>query len=417
MDISARSFLTTGVSLTAATAIAFTPLAIASNHHKVPVPAITVADLRLAVSADDIRAFIVDLQEVLDDATTTVAAAAGIPGQTLIGVVDNIVTTINTVFTGLVDATDNQTIEALLTVLQTFSADAFEMLAENLGRINPVIITTTAQVGELLTSALTGSLHNILTAVVNVVNDPLSAANYAGLVTAGLASGQLLTDNGLEAVQSLGDAAFDIAEISLDEFTFQFNNFAVNGIGAVLTVLGDASNNAVLEAVLDAVHALAIAPAIAVFNLGSGVLNTALTTAQAGFDVLFDGPTGIVTSTGNPAQSALTAGAVESVENRPASAPEDDEVIDEAPTDSAPTDSAPTDSALETDAPITDAPIDEAVAEEETVTDEVDPATDEVPADEDLPRPTAAAEPAKTIEADADADSAVSDTAASQAQP
>lgn len=54
--------------------------------------------------------------------------------------------------------------------------------------INPVITTTTttAQVGELLTSALTGSPQNVLVAVAKVVNDPLSLESYAGLFTAGI---------------------------------------------------------------------------------------------------------------------------------------------------------------------------------------------------------------------------------------
>lgn len=307
MDISARSYLTAGISLTAATAIAFAPLAVPESHTRVPIPHVTVSDLQLAVSPADIDALVADLQGVLDDATNTVTDLVGIPGQTLIGVVDNIVTLIDTVFTGLIDSTDNQTIEALLSVLQTFSADAFEMLAENLGRINPVITTTTAQVGDLLTSALTGSLQNILIAVVNVVDDPLSLASYAGLVTAGVAGGQLLVGTGLQAVQGLGDAGFDIAGIAVDEVMFQFNNFAIDGIGALLTELGDASGNAVVEAVLGAVQGLAIAPAVAVFNLGSGVVDTVLTTAHAGFDVLLDGATVMVDSTGNAIRSAITA--------------------------------------------------------------------------------------------------------------
>jgi hypothetical protein len=91
------------------------------------------------------------------------------------------------------------------------------MLHENLSLINPVITTTTARVGELVTSALTGSLQNILIAAVDVASNPLSPASYAGLLTSGVASGQLLVGNGLKVIQSIGGGGFDIAGIALKE--------------------------------------------------------------------------------------------------------------------------------------------------------------------------------------------------------
>ena len=271
------SCLTAGFTLTAATAIALTPLVSWQSHPSVTIPEVAVSDVRLTVSPADIEAFIASVQAVLDDATTTVQGVAGIPGQTLIGLVNNnILTLIDDVFTGLIDATDNPTLVDSLTTLKTLTYDAFVMLGVNLGRINPVITATTGQVGELLTSALTGSLQNILIAVANVVNDPLSPVSYAGLLTAGVASGQLLAGNGLEAIQRLGDGGFEIAGIALDEVTFQFNN-AVSGLSALATQVGNASGNSVIEAVIAAVRSLAVAPAVAVFNLGSSTIGTVAT--------------------------------------------------------------------------------------------------------------------------------------------
>ena len=327
VDISARSYLTAGASLAAATALAFAPLAMPPHHPTVPVPHVTVPELRLAVSPADIEAFVADLQAALDNATTTVADVAGIPGQNLIGVVDNIVTLIDDVFTGLIDATANQTLVASLTILKTLSVDAFAKLSENLGLINPVITTTAAQVGELLTTALTGSLQNMLVAAVNVVNDPLSPASYAGLLTAGVASGQLLVGNGLRAVQAVGDGLFDIAGIALSEVTFQLNN-AAGGISELLTQLGEASDNTIVEAVLGAVRGLVIAPAVAVFNLGSGVAGAVLTTAHAGFDVLLESATSIVDPTRSdsavPEEVPLTAATAEVVTAEASTGPSDD---------------------------------------------------------------------------------------------
>ena len=114
-----------------------------------------------------------------------------------------------------------------------------------------------------------------------MVNDPLSAASYAGLLTAGVASGQLLAGNGLEAIQRLGDGGFEIAGIALDEVTFQFNN-AVSRLSAVATQLGNASGNSFIAAVIAAVRSLAVAPAVAVFNLGSSTIGTVLATRTPG---------------------------------------------------------------------------------------------------------------------------------------
>ncbi|MGE0221509.1 MAG: hypothetical protein AB7S95_37950, partial [Mycolicibacterium sp.] len=224
MQISVRSYLTAGLAFTTAGAIALAPLAIPQSPPAVTIPHVAVPDIRLTVTPADIETFVAALQEVLDEATATVAAVAGIPGQTVVSVVNGIVALINTVFTGLIDATDSETLVALLTVLRTLSSDAFAKLAENVGLANPVITATTTQVGELVTSAVTGTLQSVLIAVVNVVNDPLSFANYAGLLTAGVAGGQLLAGNGLAAVQAVGDAGYTLTGIALSEVTFQLNN-------------------------------------------------------------------------------------------------------------------------------------------------------------------------------------------------
>ncbi len=141
MGISVRSYLTAGGSLTAATAIAFTPPTIPANHHPVELPRVAVADVQLTVTPADIEALIADVQAVHHENITGAADVVGIPGQSLIGTVDNIVRTIDTVFGGLIGATGNQTIAASLTILKTLSHDAFAMLAENLGLINPAITT------------------------------------------------------------------------------------------------------------------------------------------------------------------------------------------------------------------------------------------------------------------------------------
>ena len=364
MELSARSFVTAGVALTAASAVAFTPVAIPGRAVSIPgvaAPIVSMPDVRLAVSAADLEAFFAGVQAVLARSTAGAADLTGVPGQNLIGVVDDVVTLIDTVFTGLIDSTNDQTLVASLTILKTLSVDAFAMLSENLGRINPVITTTTAQVGDLLTTALTAALRNVSVALLNLATDPFSPASSVGLITAGLTSGRLLAANGLTAVRTVGDAGFVIAGIALHEVTFQFNN-AVSGLSALLTQLGSASGNAVVEAVIGAVRALAISPAVTVVNLGSAAVGTVLDVANAGFDVVLDGAIGIVDGTVNgPGSVPAATLAVHDSETAPQTelATDLSESVDtEAPTDDAMVPTLDTSAAPETAGPVTVTPSD-----------------------------------------------------------
>jgi hypothetical protein len=380
MELSARSFVTAGVALTAASTLAFTPLVIPGPAVSIPnaaAPTVSMPDVRLAVSAADLETFFAGMQAVLARSTAGAAELAGVPGQNLIGVVDNVVTLIDTVLRGLIDSTSNQTIVASLTILKTLSVDAFGMLSENLGRINPVITTTTAQVGELLTTALTASLRNVSVALLNLANDPLSFSSSIGLITAGVTSGRLIAANGLTAVRTTGDAGFAIAGIALHEVTFQFNN-AVTGLSALLGQLGSASGNAVVEALIGAVRALAISPAVTVFNLGSAAVGAVLNVANAGFDAVLDGAIGIVNSTGGalsgPGSVPATTLASHDIQTAPQTELDTDvsESVDtEAPTDEAVVPTLDPSAAPETAGPVTVTPSDVVVEIDVDIDDDV----------------------------------------------
>jgi hypothetical protein len=238
-------------------------------------------------------------------------------------------------------------------------------------------------VGDLLTSALTGSLGNVLVAVSDVANHPLSPASYAGLLSAGVAGGRLLVGNGLEAVQSLGDAGFGIVGIALDEVTFQFTN-AVTGLSDLFGQLADASGSAIVEAVIGAVQGFAVAPALAVVNLGSDLAHSVLGAANAGFDLVLDTATGIV----NPAGSGATVPADEPTGRSSTlaveadSAPSDDAergAAEPAQTDQATTDQAEpaaTDEVTVDDAATDEVAVDDATTDEVAVTDTAADETD-----------------------------------------
>lgn len=312
MDIPARSYLTAGVSLLTVSAIALAPLPLTAAHH----PASVTTAIRLVASPADINAAIDDVQTRLLDGTAQLAAAAGVPGRGLIGVVDNIVTMWDVLFTRLMNATSDPTQLGSLAILKPFSVDAFAMLAHNLGRINAVITGTTAQVGELLTMGLTGSLRNVVVAGVTAADAPLAPASYAGLLAAAIETGELLVGNGLGVVKAVGDAGFDIGGIVVDELTFQLNN-ALGSLGKLMTQLGDASGSGLAKVVVAAVRGLALAPALAVFNFGSQAIKAVIATAKGGFDAVLGIGTSLTGSTGTPATSAVRSVAIRKPLARP----------------------------------------------------------------------------------------------------
>jgi hypothetical protein len=306
-----------------AAAIVAAPLSHAT--HPAAPPSITVSDIRLVASPADIDTAIDELQSVLLDGTAQLAAAAGVPGQGLIGVVDNIVTMWDVLFTRLISTTSNPTLLGSLAILKPFCVDAFAMLAHNLGRINAVITGTTAHVGELLTTALTGSLRNVLVAGVTAANAPLAPASYTGLLAAGIETGQLLVGNALGVVQAVGDAGFDVGGIVVDELTFQLNN-ALGSLGKLLTQLGDASGSGLAKVVVAAVRGLALAPALAVFNFGSQAIKAVIATAKGGFDAVVDIGTSLVGSTGTSTAPAVRSVAI----RKPLASPPVREVVTRA---------------------------------------------------------------------------------------
>ncbi|CAN5313708.1 hypothetical protein BH11ACT6_BH11ACT6_41490 [soil metagenome] len=306
MEISLRSYLTAGVSLTAASAIAFTPLVMPANEKALTIPSVSISDIQLAVTPADIEAFIANIQGALDDLTATVAEIIAIPGQTLVDVILAAEQLNDDLYSSLIGLTDNATIIGLLTILNLTSSSGLASLANTVGNANATIVTSFAETTELLTSALTGSLQNVLIALVNVVNDPTSFASYAGLVNAPVASGQLLAFNGISAIGNLGNAAFGLATIGLNGLTSQVNILG-GGLNALLSGLGTASGSEIVQAALGLIQGIVIAPALIGYNTVAGVASVTLGVATGGFNILGGGALGVVTSVGNALQSAITA--------------------------------------------------------------------------------------------------------------
>ena len=136
-----------------------------------------------------------------------------------------------------------------------------------------------------------------------MVNDPLSPVSYAGRSSPQVwRAAQLLAGNGLEAISASATAGRDRGDRT-GPGDIPVQQPAVSGLSALATQLGNASGNSVIEAVIAAVRSLAVAPAVAVFNLGSSTIGTVLATANAGFDLVLDGATSVVDPTVNALES------------------------------------------------------------------------------------------------------------------
>jgi hypothetical protein len=186
MEVSARAYLAAGISLTAATAIAFTPVVVPIGHAPVELPRIATANVRLAAAQGD---------------------AIGVPDHPLTAAVGNLVTAIDRVFTRAIDATDDPDQIASLTILEEFTHDAFAMLHHNLGRANAVNTATAAEARELL-----------------------------------------LAGEGLEAIHAVAEDGVAIVGISRDELTFQFHN-AVTRLSELGHQLADAYGPNIVKSV------------------------------------------------------------------------------------------------------------------------------------------------------------------------
>jgi hypothetical protein len=283
MDISARSFLSfsasMAVSVTAASAIVLAPPPPAV--HAVPVR--TVADVQLTASPAEIEAAIARFQGFFDDVSEGAGQLAGIPGRGLIAAAGGIENFFDVALTRAIDGTTDPDAVESLTILRTLAVNAWGMLEHNLGRINPVISSTTEEVGKLVSGAVTGSAQNLLIAL----------SGGGGLLSAVFDSGQLVLGNGLRVIHQVGGAGFEIAQIVVDELTYQVDNL-IAGFSTLLTHVGDASASPFVAAALGAVRDLVLAPVRAVVDAGSRVISTVVTATHAGFDRVLDTATGIV---------------------------------------------------------------------------------------------------------------------------
>jgi hypothetical protein len=307
MRNAARSYLNTGISLSAASAIALAPFAISvRSEPAVAIPNVTVSDIQWTVTPEEIVSSFDELQRQLDLASTGLAVVLSIPGLTLLRGLEAAIELNDDLYGDLRQSTDDPTLLALLDALQRSVDVGLTSLADAVAIIGGISVVTLRDITDLVTGTVIGSLSNVLSAAVAVANDSMNFATYAGLLGAGVATGELIVDNGLEIIQRSGDAAFVIADAGIRTVQDQINN-AIRTVRDLIDVGAGIFGSELISAVVSAVQEIVIGPAQAALNIPFDVAGDVVEGFQAGFNTVVDDVQDLITSIATNLQTGLGA--------------------------------------------------------------------------------------------------------------
>lgn len=297
MEITTRPYLNAGLAMSSAAMIAFTPLVagggVAAPIHT-PHIAATNVHLTALITQADVDALVANLGTVLHSIDSTVAAAAAVPGTTVHDALNAAAALNNSFWSGLIGATDNSALSALLAGLRASSSGGLTSLAATAGSLSGTLTLTTGQVATLLTSVLTGSAGTAAQAVAAVVNNPLALSSYTNLVNVPLNLVGLAVNTAITAGDQLGDNALTAANTLVHGVTAQISNLlsAVNGVVKSAQAIAD---NNVIDGFLTAAQGIVIAPTSAVVELVNGVSSVLTTFGTTVLDKLAVGASAITT--------------------------------------------------------------------------------------------------------------------------
>lgn len=306
MQISARSYLTAGVSLTAAAAIALTPVAVHTPDRIVTIPKVTVTDINLTVTPAEIVEFINTVRLQINAFNASAAKAAAIPGQTVVDGITTAMTLNDQFFDSLVDAVGNPTLQALLETVEITNDRALRSLAAYIDQGNQTIVLAAEDIADLLTDTMAYALSNVLAAAVDALNNPLAVEKYAHVLAAVVGDGFLFTNGGSLIAQKAGNAAFDLTYGTL-EFIRSEATTALDAARRLAYVASGATGSEVVQAAVSALGTIGLAPAYLGLRLPIGLAEQAVLSSQSAFNTLFRGIAGYRDSDGEYVFGAVTA--------------------------------------------------------------------------------------------------------------
>lgn len=309
------------LALTTAAALTLTPLVLpppaAPLHLSLPQVSAPRLELTAAINPADVTALINNLNAALESASTTVTGLVGTPGQTLANALGSAATLNDSLWDGLIDATDNRTLAAILTTLKDTAGNGLSRLSNSVDAANGTIVLTTGQLADLLTSTLTGSLGTALHAVATVINNPLALPSYTGLINTPLDIAGLLVTGGIGAVNNLGANVLTVTNTVVTGVTAQVDN-ALDTFNGLLSAGKTLTGIDLINGLLTAVQGIVSAPVTAAVAGVNGASTTLTNAAATTLDKIADGASdAIATWIGDGTRS----GAIQEVINTIGSAP------------------------------------------------------------------------------------------------
>lgn len=298
MQITARSYLTASVSLTAAAALTLSPIAIPANERVTNLPTVTMADIQLTVTPGDVTAFFDNIQAEIESFNSAVAQFALVPSQTVVQGLQAAVELNNQIYDSLIAATDNVTLRAMLETLQVSADNGLQSLAFAVGDNGETVVYSHQQIADLLSGIVTGSLSNVIAAAVGVLNNPLTVGNYANLLSSGVvASAALVGTNTGEIIRSAAHVPLELTRTQLHLASSQINN-ALFAVGQLITDVVAATGSELIGAVATAVESITLIPAQLVLNTPFQLANNTIGAVDEGLNILLNGIVGNVASEG-----------------------------------------------------------------------------------------------------------------------
>ncbi|MGU3654757.1 hypothetical protein [Mycolicibacterium sp. A43C] len=291
MEISARPYFKAGVALTAASAIALTPLMVPTEGRTFAIPKVSTAEVQLAavINPADVDRLIAALRTGLADITTGIGSAETFTTDTLAGVLAE-AQRLNTGFWDpIVAAAGTGVLGTLVTAVSNYSQASLAMTAESINGIAGATVTLPGDITNIIGSTLIGSLNTALYAITDVINNPFKLSSYTGLLAGvvniigdslvgqdpnhdtGLLSGPAGTNSLFStALNATLGSVIGVVGLGSTGITGHVN-LAVDSLNAALNTLAQQSGSQLLTGVVGVIQGLAINP-IKIIN-NAGVLN------------------------------------------------------------------------------------------------------------------------------------------------
>lgn len=281
MELSVRSYLNAGIALTAASAIALAPVAVSpSAQPHISLPRVTAAEIHLAAAINpaDVAALVANLSTAMGSVTSTVTGVLDGSTHTLSSALHTAAGLNANLWDGLIRAAGTSpTLASVLIALKAASNGGLTELAQTIDAAGEAISLTSGQLAGLLTTTVTGSLGAAMQAVTSVINDPLSAASYLGLLATPFGIAGLALQNGITAVSTLATGGVTLASALVTGVTDQIGN-GLSLVNDILKAGKTLTDIALIDGALTALQGIVSAPVTAALGAVTGV-TAALTDA------------------------------------------------------------------------------------------------------------------------------------------